>query len=318
MIRKRPPGAPPLVVAGTMNFGGRIPAGEAERIVGRAVERGVTAFDTANVYQDGGSERILGRALRGRRDEVQIATKVGLRRIGGKPEGLAPAVIARALEDSLKRIGTDRIDVYYLHAPDPATPIEETLAALDALLYQGKILHFGVSNYAAWQIMEMIARRDAEGRPRPAVSQVLYNPLIRQLDVEYAAFAQRYAVPTAVYNPLAGGLLTGRHEGASASQAASRFQDNGMYQRRYWSERMFELVAALKGVAADEGMTLLELAYAWAAGREVVDSILVGPASVEHLDAAIDACAHSLSPEAARRIDALHHAHLGTDATYAR
>ena len=318
MIRKRAPGAPPLIIVGTMNFGGRTPAAEAERIVHRALERGVTAFDTANVYEDGESERLLGRALRGRRDDVQIATKVGLRRERGKAEGLAPARVVQAIEESLERLGTDRADVYYLHAPDPATPIEETLGAIDTLLEQRKILHFGVSNYAAWQILEMIARRDAEKRPRPAVSQVLYNPLIRQIDVEYAAFARKYAVPTAVYNPLAGGLLTGRHEGTSAPQAASRFQDNRMYQRRYWSERMFELVEALKGIAADEGRSLVELAYAWAAGREVVDSILVGPGTVAHLDAAIDACALSLSPEAARRMDALHQAHLGTDATYAR
>jgi aryl-alcohol dehydrogenase-like predicted oxidoreductase len=301
-----------------MNFGGRTPADEAERVVRRALDRGVTAFDTANVYQDGESERILGRALRGRRDEVEIATKVGLRRVRGKPEGLAPEQVIRALEESLGRLGVDRVDVYYLHAPDPATPIEETLSAIDALLDQEKILSFGVSNYASWQIMEMIARRDAAGRPRPAVSQVLYNALIRQLDVEYAAFSRRYAVPNAVYNPLAGGLLAGRHEGPAAPQAASRFQDNRMYQRRYWSERMFELVAAYKGVAGGEGISLLELAYAWVAGREVVDSILVGPASVAHLDAAVDACARTLSPEATRRMDEIHTAYLGTDATYAR
>ncbi|WP_434043435.1 MULTISPECIES: aldo/keto reductase [Sorangium] len=318
MTAKRRPGAPPGLVVGTMNFGGRTPPEEAERVVHRAIERGITAFDTANLYQDGASERILGRALRGRRAEVQIATKVGLRRVRGKAEGLGRAQVIRALEESLGRLGTDHVDVCYLHAPDPETPVEETLSAIDALLEQGKILRFGVSNHASWQILEIIARRDAEGKARPAVSQVLYNALIRQLDLEYAAFARRYSVPTAVYNPLAGGLLTGRHAGPDAAQAGSRFEDNRLYQRRYWSGRMFELAASYAAVAADEGMSLLELSYAWLAGRDVVDSILVGPVRIEHLDAAADATRRAISPEAARRMDALHRDHLGTDASYAR
>ncbi|WP_437481717.1 aldo/keto reductase [Sorangium sp. So ce1014] len=318
MTEKRRPGAPPGVVVGTMNFGGRAPPEEAERIVDRALERGITAFDTANLYQDGASERILGRALRGRRAEAQIATKVGLRRVRGKAEGLGRAQVIRAVEESLGRLGTDRVDVCYLHAPDPETPVEETLAAIDALLDQGKILHYGVSNHASWQILEIIARRDAEGKARPAVSQVLYNALIRQLDLEYAAFTRRYSVATAVYNPLAGGLLTGRHAGPEAAQASSRFEGNRLYQRRYWSARMFELAASYAAVAADEGMSLLSLSYAWLAGREVVDSILVGPVRAEHLDAAADAIQRPLSPEAARRMDALYRDHLGTDASYAR
>ncbi|WP_437951891.1 aldo/keto reductase [Sorangium sp. So ce296] len=318
MTAKRRPGAPPALVVGTMNFGGRTPPEEAERIVGRALERGIAAFDTANLYQDGASERILGRALRGRRAEAQIATKVGLRRIRGKAEGLGRAQVIRAVEESLGRLGTDRVDVCYLHAPDPETPVEETLAAIDALLEQGKILRFGVSNHASWQILEIIARRDAEGKARPAVSQVLYNALIRQLDLEYAAFARRYSVPTAVYNPLAGGLLTGRHAGPDAAQAGSRFEGNRLYQRRYWSARMFELAAGYAAVAADEGMSLLALSYAWLTGREVVDSVVVGPTLAEHLDAAADAMARPLSPEAARRMDALYRDHLGTDASYAR
>ncbi|WP_437575998.1 aldo/keto reductase [Sorangium sp. So ce887] len=318
MTEKRRPGAPPGVVVGTMNFGGRAPPEEAERIVDRALERGITAFDTANLYQDGASERILGRALRGRRAEAQIATKVGLRRVRGKAEGLGREQVIRAVEESLGRLGTDRVDVCYLHAPDPETPVEETLAAIDALLDQGKILHYGVSNHASWQILEIIARRDAEGKARPAVSQVLYNALIRQLDLEYAAFARRYSVATAVYNPLAGGLLTGRHAGPEAAQAGSRFEGNRLYQRRYWSARMFELAASYAAVAAAEGMSLLSLSYAWLAGREVVDSILVGPVRAEHLDAAADAIQRPLSPEAARRMDALYRDHLGTDANYAR
>jgi aryl-alcohol dehydrogenase-like predicted oxidoreductase len=315
---KRRPGAPPALVVGTMNFGGRTPPDQAERIVHRALELGITAFDTANLYQDGASERILGKALRGRREQVELATKVGLRRIRGKAEGLRPEHVLRALDESLERLGTGHVDVYYLHAPDAATPVEETLSALDTLLDQGKIRHYGVSNHAAWQLVELIARRDSEGKARPAVSQVLYNALIRQLDIEYAAFAKRYSLSTAVYNPLAGGLLAGRHAGPDAPQAGSRFEDNRLYQRRYWSAQMFALAGRFAAVAADEGMSVRELSYAWLAGRDVVDSILVGPAREEHLDDAVAGCARALSPEAARRIDGIYRDHLGTDASYAR
>lgn len=318
VIARRQPGAPPTLIIGTMNFGGRTAAAEAERIVRRALERGITAFDTANLYNDGESERVLGRALRGRRGEVQLATKVGLRREKRRPEGLGREQVLKAIDESLSRLGTDRVELYYLHAPDPATPVQETLEALDALLDARKILSFGVSNFASWQILEVIQRQDAAGRPRPAASQVLYNLLIRQLDLEYAAFARRYPVPTAVYNPLAGGLLAGRYEGQPAPPSGSRFESNRLYQRRYWSERMLELTAAYRAVAAEEGMSLLELSYAWLAGRDVVDAILLGPATVEHLDAAVDACRRQLSPEATRRIDAIHAEHLGTDASYAR
>jgi aryl-alcohol dehydrogenase-like predicted oxidoreductase len=317
-IARRQPGAPPALIVGTMNFGGRTAAAEAERIVRRALERGITAFDTANLYNDGESERVLGRALRGHRDRVQLATKVGLRREKRRPEGLGREQVLKAIDESLARLGTDHVELYYLHAPDPATPVQETLEALDALLDSGKILSFGVSNFASWQILEVIQRQDAAERPRPAASQVLYNLLIRQLDLEYAAFARRYPVPTAVYNPLAGGLLAGRYEGQAAPPSGSRFDANRLYQRRYWSERMLELTAAYRAVATEEGMSLLEMSYAWLAARDVVDAILLGPATVEHLDAAVDACGRRLSPEAARRIEAIHAEHLGTDASYAR
>ena len=178
-----------------MNFGKRTPAPEARRIVDRAIERGVRFFDTANVYGNGESERILGQALRGRRAEVGIATKVGIARVQGRPEGLSAARVERALEESLERLGTDFVDLFYLHAPDPATPIEETLEAMGRVLQAGKARHWGVSNFAAWQILELNTLCDARGLPRPAVSQVLYNLLVRQIELEYLPFTRRYPHP---------------------------------------------------------------------------------------------------------------------------
>lgn len=318
MITSRAPGAPVTVALGAMNFGKRTPAAEAERIVARALERGVTFFDTADAYADGESERILGRALRGARDRVIVATKVGAGRVGGKPEGLSRAVILKAIDESLARLSTDHVDVYYLHVPDHAVPLEESLDAMSELARAGKIRALGVSNYASWQILDMMALADAGRAPRPVVSQVMYNLLVRQIEIEYAAFTRRHPIHTTVYNPLAGGLLSGRHARGAAAEKGSRFDKNRMYQGRYWSERFFDLVDAYAEVAREEGTSLVDLSYAWLAGRPHVDSILVGPASVAHLDAALDAVGRTLSPAAGERIDAIHRAYLGTDASYVR
>jgi aryl-alcohol dehydrogenase-like predicted oxidoreductase len=317
-MEPRTKGEPVAIALGTMNFGKRTPERESERIIARALERGVTVFDTANAYNEGASERILGRVIKGARDRVQIATKVGFGRVAGKPEGLSRAAILRAIDESLARLGTDHVDIYYLHVPDHATPIEESLAAMEELRAAGKIRELGVSNYAAWQILEMIdLSREGRG-PRPAISQIMLNLLIRQVEVEYLSFTRKYSIHNTIYNPLAGGLLTGRHARTGETEKGSRFEKNRMYKGRYWSDRFFDLVDAYREVAEAEGMSLVDLSYAWLAHHPDVDSILVGPASVEHLDAAIDACKKSLSPDAIARIDAIHLAHVGTDARYVR
>lgn len=321
LTRRTAPEQPPVLTVGTMNFGARTPAPEAGRIVARALERGVRFFDTANVYGNGEAERILGRALREQRAQaggVGIATKVGLARIKGKPEGLAGAQVTSAVEASLQRLGVDGVDLLYLHAPDPSVPAEETLEALHRLWKAGKVRHWGVSNFSAWRILELNGKSDALGLPRPAVSQVLYNLLVRQLEVEYFDFTLHHPLHTTVYNPLAGGLLTGRYLASAAIPEGSRFDGNRLYQRRYLTERLRALVGEYAAVAKDAGLDLVGLAYAWLAGRPGVDSLLVGPGSVEHLDAALDACARRLPAEVLARIDAVHRDYLGTDASYAR
>ncbi len=318
MVDLKAPGAPATVALGCMNFGKRTPAAEAERIVRRALERGITFFDTANAYVDGESERILGRALRGQRDRCAVATKVGAARSGGKPEGLGRAVILQAIDASLGRLGMDHVDVYYLHVPDHAVPIEESLGAMEELREAGKIHALGVSNYAAWQILDMMGLAEAGEAPWPVIAQVMYNLLVRQIEVEYVSFARRHPLHTTVYNPLAGGLLTGKHARGGQAPPGSRFDKNRLYQGRYWSERFFDLVDAYGAVAHEAGMSLIELSYAWLAGLPHVDSILVGPASVEHLDAALDGCQRSLPAEVRARVDAIHRAYLGTDASYVR
>ena len=301
-----------------MNFGKRTNEAESLKIVHRAIERGLVLFDTANAYVEGESERIVGRALRDRRSQALIATKVGFGRNVGKPEGLSRARILAAIDESLSRLGTDYVDVYYLHVPDYTTPIEESLDAIQKLLAAGKIRSWAVSNYASWQVLEMFHLAERHGMPRPVMSQMLYNVLIRQLDLEYFRFAERSALHTTIYNPLAGGLLAGKFVSTDDPQKGTRFDKNALYQKRYWTAPFFARVEAYRDVAKAEGLSLVEFAYAFVAGHPRVDSILVGPGSVEHLDAAIDACAKVISPEGRRRIDELHVEFQGTNTSYAR
>jgi aryl-alcohol dehydrogenase-like predicted oxidoreductase len=301
-----------------MNFGKRTPAPEGERIVRRALERGIRVFDTANAYNGGESERILGRALGKDRADVVVATKVGFGKIAGKPEGLTPEILQRELTGSLERLGTPYVDVYYLHVPDHSTPIERTLDAMKGLVDSGRVRAWGVSNYAAWQILEMNGLADARGLARPVVSQVLYNLLHRQLDVDYFAFTRRHPIHTTVFNPLAGGLLSGTHRFEGAPSKGSRFDDNALYKRRYWTRPMFERVEQLRAVATAEGLTMVQLAIAWVASRPEVDSILAGPATVAQLDEAIEAASRVLSADALKRIDELSREWAGTDTSYVR
>jgi aryl-alcohol dehydrogenase-like predicted oxidoreductase len=308
----------PALVVGCMNFGKRTPEPEARRVVDRAIERGLAFFDTANAYGDGESERILGRAIAGRRDRVRVATKVGWWRREGKLEGLRPERMRVAIDESLERLGTDHVDLWYLHVPDHETPLEATLEGVRDVLAAKKALAWGVSNFASWQVLELFHLCDAGGVARPVVSQQMYNLLVRQLDVEYWKFTRRHPIHTTVYNPLAGGLLSGRHKQDGSTLSGSRFAGNPLYQRRYLTEPFFRGVEAFEAIAKDHHLSLVELAYAWVATRPGVDSILVGPGSVAHLDAAIDALAKNLDAPTLERIDDVHRTLAGTDATYAR
>lgn len=307
----------PAIALGTMNFGRRTPEDEAKRIIDRAYERGVRVIDTANVYEGGESERIVGRALGRRREAFIIASKVGLARKGGKAEGLNPDTIRTAIGGSFSRLGVETIDLYYLHAPDHDTPIAATLTAIFELIQKERIGAFGVSNYASWQILEILHHCENAGMPRPAAVQQMYNLLVRQLDVEYFRFANEYQLHTTTYNALAGGLLA-RDVSFDAVPDGSRFDRNSMYMRRYWSRAFFEAMERYRELARESSRTLASFAYGWLAARRDVDSILIGPATVEQLDFALDAIARPLDPSLLERVDAVARDLAGTDATYAR
>ncbi len=315
---RRAAGEPVRIALGAMNFGKRTSERDSKALIARALELGIRHIDTANAYTDGNSERIVGEAIKGKRDEIVLATKCGFGRVAGKPEGLSRPRLHSAIDESLERLGTDYVDIYYLHVPDHDTPIEETLDGVADLLEDQKIKAWGVSNYGAWQVLEMMHLADARKMPRPIIAQQLYNVLLRQLDVEWFAFARRYELHTIVYNPLAGGLLSGKHVRDGSTQKGSRFDKNRLYQGRYFTDAMFDRVDALSDLARAEGMSLLELSYAWLSGAAGVDSILLGPASVKQLEEGVAACSRGLTPEVRGVVDALHRVWMGTDASYVR
>lgn len=306
------------LVLGTMNFGQRTAEPEALRIMERAVAAGITRFDTANMYVDGRSEEIVGRFLRSNGAALEIATKCGLGRVNGRAEGLSRAAVLEACARSRERLGVATLGLYYLHAPDPRTPLEETLAALGTLYGERAFAAWGVSNYASWQVLEMLGRAAEFGLPAPRTSQVIHNLLVRQIEIEHLPFCRKYGLEVMTYNPLAGGALSGARTYAAAPPAGTRFENNPMYQKRYWHEESFRRVAAYADAARAAGLALLDLAYGFAFGAPGVGAVLVGPGSVEHLAAALAAHARELPPALHRELDALHVAVSGTDARYAR
>ena len=281
----------PLVL-GTMTFGDTVDAAGAARMVDVALEAGITGIDTANGYAGGAAEKILADLLPSRRDRVVLATKAGIPHPdAGDHSPLSAKGLRAGVEGSLGRLGVDRIDLFYLHQPDRAAPVAETLATVAELVAEGKIGALGVSNYAAWQIAELNHAADAAGAPRPVVAQQLYNLLARRIEEEYAEFAATTGLLTMVYNPLGGGLLTGKHSFAEAP-SAGRFADSRvaeMYRQRYWNPELFESVAALAEVAEGAGIGLTELALRWLVSKPATGSLLLGGSRVEHLQANLTA-----------------------------
>lgn len=305
-----------------MNFGQRTPEKEALALVERALAEGLRVFDTANMYGDGAAERLLGRALAtsastpSEGNDVVVVSKAGAWRKGGKSEGLGRQTLLDALKGSLERLRRPRLDLYLLHTPDPLTPPDETVDGLAQALEEGLIQAWGVSNFSSWQILELIHLCERRNIAGPSVAQQLYNPLVRQLDVEFFSFAKKYKLHTGIYNPLAGGLLVGR--GEAPRTLGPRLTSNAFYKKRYGEPRLAEFASTLRGIAAEAGLSLQTMTYAWLASHPRVDSFLLGPATVAHLDDALAALSVELSSSTLRAMDSAYRCHLGTDASYAR
>jgi len=278
-----------LAGVGCNNFGWRIDADGTAAVVSAAIESGINFFDTADIYGGGQSEEYLGRALKGRRDKVLIATKFGMKMADGK-EGAQPAYIRDAAEDSLRRLETDHIDLYQIHKPDPSTPIADTLGVLDELVKAGKVREIGCSNFSAEQLRE--AARIQSGARFVSV-QNNYSLLHREPEAEVLPECQRLGMAFLPYFPLANGLLTGKYRKDQPFPKSSRGEDG--FGPKVFTDENLALADDLRRIAESRGHTLLELAMAWLASKNVVASVIAGAKTPEQVKANASAVAWRLT-----------------------
>ncbi len=286
------------ICLGCLTFGGQADEKESRRIVDTAWDAGINFFDTANVYTETRSERYLGNALKGRRDRAVIATKVrGSMGPGVNDAGLSRKHIMDAVDASLVRLQTDYIDLYQVHSWDADTPLEETLRALDDLVRRGKVRYIGCSNFAGWQLTKSLWISDVKGLARFQTVQPRYNLLFRGIEEELLPLCLSQDVGVIPYNPIAAGLLTGKHKRGQPPVPGTRFDLREVYRDIYWYERNFEAVEKLEAIAGKYGHTLLELALSWVLVNPVITSAIVGASSAEQLQQSISAAEVTLEPE---------------------
>jgi aryl-alcohol dehydrogenase-like predicted oxidoreductase len=270
------------ICLGTMTMGGQLNEPDGIDVIRHALDSGVNFFDTADIYTDGQSEVITGKGIKRCRDSVVLASKVGgPSEPGPNGRGLSRKHIISAVENSLKRLDTDYLDLYYMHFPHPSTPLEESLEAMDSLIRSGKIRYFGMSNYSAWQMMEAQSICDKRNWTAPSVTENVYNLITRGIDSELVPFIKEKKIGMVVYNPLAGGLLSGKH-GNDKPLENTRLSEPGYY-KRYWNDASFSAMESLTRIAQSHGMSLLELSLRWCGSHNYVSSVIMGVSRLEHL-----------------------------------
>ena len=292
---------------GALAFGDGADAAETRRIVHRALDLGVNFVDTANIYSravHGISEQYLGAAIRGRRQDVLIATKVR-HRMGDLPndEGLSRRHIMEAIEASLRRLGTDFVDLYQLHRPDDATPLEETLAALDHLVRQGKVRYVGCSNFAAWQMCAALWVADRRNLTPLVSVQPHYNILDREIEAELVPFCRRHGIGIIPYSPLAGGILTGKYRAGQRPPPQTR-AGRLQHMQAQLEGGVLARVDALRTWAEQRGHRAGDLALAWLLAQPAVSTVIAGASSVAQIEANAAAAGWTLCAEELRQIDA--------------
>jgi aryl-alcohol dehydrogenase-like predicted oxidoreductase len=299
------------ICLGTMTFGDRTSVADAQRIVADAQAEGINFIDTADAYVRGESERITGQAIHAHRGRWIVATKVAniLHRAdswAGNNGGLSRRWIMRACEDSLTRLATDYIDIYYLHFDDVATPLAESIRAMGDLIREGKIRYFGISNYRGWRIAEICAECDRQGMAHPVVSQPYYNLLNRMPEVEVLAACDFYGIGVATYSPLARGVLTGKYVPNAAPPDDSRGAraDERMMETEFRAES-FVIAAKLAEHAHQTGRTLTQFALAWMWANRIVSTVIAGPRTFEQWRDYIEAIGTKWSAEDEALVDSL-------------
>jgi aryl-alcohol dehydrogenase-like predicted oxidoreductase len=324
---------------GTMMFGRQVDEAESQRIVGRAIDAGVNFIDTADMYANGLTEEILGRALKGVRDSLVVASKAGhLRRlaqkygpqqvsgpldlarprpfhawpggdeVGPNDMGLSRKHIMQAVEGSLRRLGTDYLDIYYAHMPDYDTPLDETLRAMDDLVRQGKVRYLGCSNFRAFQVCKALWISDKQGLARWDVIQPPFNLLARDIEYELLPLCLEEGIGVAVFSPMAAGFLSGKYEKGKPPIEGRRFSLGGQgfrYNEKYWTEVDFDAVERLKQIAEAHGRSLSQFALAWVLNKKGITSIVCGATSAEQLEDNLGAVGLTLSQEELDACDAV-------------
>jgi 1-deoxyxylulose-5-phosphate synthase len=307
------------ICLGTMTFGGQCDEATSFRIMDVATERGVTFFDTADVYPippeiatAGRTAEVIGRwlsASAGRRRSLVLATKCRARvGPGANDQGLSRRHILEACEASLRRLGTDTIDLYQSHSHDPETPIDESLRAFDDLVRSGKVRYVGCSNYAAWQLALSLGVSERNGWARYDCVQPRFNLLYRDIEADLLPLCRDQGVGVIAYNPLAGGFLTGKHSADAPPSPGTRFTmgaSGELYRERYWHAAQFEAVEALKEFCRRRGWDLATAAIAWVLQQPGITSAIVGASRPEQLDATLAAPGLTFDDEARAAFDAV-------------
>ncbi|MFT8421626.1 MAG: aldo/keto reductase [Gluconacetobacter sp.] len=303
----------PLLSFGAGTFGGKGPlfgawgktdATEARRLIDICLDAGVTLFDTADVYSDGASEEVLGEAIRNRRDKVLISTKTGLPMGEGPAEaGTSRARLLPAVEASLRRLGTDYIDLLQLHAFDAATPFEEVLATLDELVRAGKVRYIGVSNFSGWQLEKSLGIAERYGWPRYVAHQVYYSLVGRDYEWELMPLGREEGVGALVWSPLGWGRLTGRLKRGEKLPADSRLNQTAAFGPPVDDERLFRVLDMLDEIAGETGKTVPQIALNWLTSRPTVASVIIGARDEAQLRQNLGAVGWRLTAEQTAHLD---------------
>jgi len=301
---------------GTMTFGVQADEPTAAAILDAAAAAGITFLDTADVYPiagtyqtNGRTEEILGRWLKGRRHDFIVATKCfGTMSERRWDRGNSRKHVLDAVDASLRRLATDYVDIYQLHGPDPETPIDETLRALDDVVRAGKARYVGCSNFLAYQVARAVGRSEALGLARFDSLQPRYNLLFREAERELLPLCREEGIGVIPYNPIAGGLLSGKHRPAAEPSGVNRFtigKAGEIYRGRYWHEEMFDTVEQLRGLASEAGLEMVTMAVAWVLANPAVTAPIVGASRPEQLAPALAAASAALAPDLKARLDEL-------------
>lgn len=279
------------VCIGTMTFGGQMDLAGAEAAVAYALERGVNFIDTADIYpptKPTATEPIVGSAIRGRRHQVILASKTGGPTGPGPDDrGLGKKHLTQAVEDSLRRLQTDYLDLYYAHFPDKNVAPEELIETMNGLIQAGKIRYYGISNFPAWQVCEMVLKAREMGLQPPVATENVYNLLTRSIESELLPMLRKYPMGLITYNPLAGGMLSGKYK-AGEKPEGSRFAVDKGYAARYLSDRNVQAVQAIEELAQQRGQTVLGLALQWLYQQPEVTSVILGFSRLSQLEQNLD------------------------------